>query len=182
MSIKRGLFIGFILAILVALLTPLFLPKHFSIQRSITINTPDTTVFNNIVNLRNWKNWSAWYQIEDGKIDFYGKDGWENSQMNWNGTKVGVGSLQVLNAKKHSFIKMRYSFYKPYNFDSDMDFIIQQVDKNKTEITWKNFGYLNYFLRFAKLKFFGDKDFFEERVGTDFEDSLNNLKRQCENQ
>lgn len=180
MKLAKPFFIGFLGLIIFALLLPTFLPKTFHLQRQIDINATDTIIFNNIVNLKKFSQWSVWYQTEkEANIKFFGEDGWEKSQFNWSGREVGEGSLQIINAQKYTFIKMLYSFYKPWEFKSDMDFIIQKKDEHIYTVIWKNYGYLNYFLRYATMKYNG-KNVFEERAGKDFEDGLSALKKMCE--
>ncbi len=104
----------FILAGLIALLVLIgfVLPAKLEISRSVTIQAPVPTVFEEINNLERWEQWQYWNTLDpDMKITYGDKKEGTGASYSWTGPKLGEGSLAITESipDKSITIEMKFS-------------------------------------------------------------------------
>ena len=84
----------FIVAFLV-ILTGLFLPEEYEVERSIEINAPADKVYAAIVDLRKWEQWSTWYQMDPkAAMTYDGPDRAIGMRLRWSSDVLGRGTIE----------------------------------------------------------------------------------------
>lgn len=168
-----------LIGILVALflIAGLFLPKTFSIERSITIQAPKQGVMQQVQYLKNLNQWAPWIEADStATISYEGEDGQVGAISTWDGNdKVGKGKMEITRITKNR-VESEITFIEPYEAVRTNYFLLENDGENNTELTWgfqeKSPYPFNVFMLFYDI---------EEAVRERFEKGLNNLKERCEN-
>jgi len=166
------IFIGLIVLLLVAAAT---MPKSYSIEKTIIINRSSNEVMNRIADLSYYSQWNPWQQSDPtAKSTITGTAGSSGHKYAWEGKKVGVGSLTLLNMdSKH--IHFELEFFKPWKAKAKDNWLFEQwSDGNETKVTWQNSGDLPWPM--ARLM----GPMLNKNLNHQFEQGLNNLKKMCE--
>ncbi len=171
-TILRYLFIG--IAALAGI--GFLLPGKSHVERQTTIAAPNTFVFNQINELKNWVNWSPWQELDPNAKWVYstlstaGVGAW----YTWEGNeKVGSGKLTILDADSTKMLHCKMEFGK--GADSFADFKLTPKDSTTTTVVWTldtDLG-LNPLARWFGLGM-------ETFIAPDYEKGLANLKAVCE--
>lgn len=108
--------LGILLLVLVvaAGLLIAFAPQRYTLERSVTINAPQSAVFGPMAHFRQWPAWTAWAEMDaTQKYDFAGTDGTPGSIYHWTGDEVGEGRMTATTVDAGA---MRYNldFIKPF--------------------------------------------------------------------
>ncbi|GEO09087.1 SRPBCC family protein [Segetibacter aerophilus] len=156
----------------VVLIMALFVNKHYTIQREITVNKPKQEVFNYIKHLKNQDNFSKWVMQDPGmKKDFKGTDGtigfvyaWDSQDKN-----AGKGEQEIVNIKEGEKLDVEVRFEKPFAGVAHTPFATEAVSENQTKVTWGMTGENPYPRNIMNL-------FMDKMMGKDIEASLTNLK------
>jgi hypothetical protein len=177
--------VRYIFSFLVGLLVLIFvvaliIPQDYKVERSITIQQPDSTVFNYVKYLKNQDQFSVWSQMDpDMKQTFKGTDGtvgfvsaWE-SKMN----EVGVGSQEIVSIADGKRVDFALHFKKPRESEDKAYFITEKLGGDATKVTWGISGKLAYPMNIMYLFYNMDK-----MIGPDLEQGLKNLKGILEKQ
>ena len=168
-----------VLAVLMLLMViALILPKEIKIEQPVVIEASVEHVFPQVSNFKNMEVWSPWKDYDPEMIVTYeGEDGKEGAVYEWSGNKdVGSGQQKIIKLKENERIDIKLSFFEPWNSESDIYFIFNEIDKNKTEVIW---GYIEETPIPKNLLFtaFGLK----KSLKKEFDKGLNRLKDICEN-
>lgn len=168
--------IALIIVVLLGLyiLVSLFLPSTIKIERSITISSKASHVFEQINNLKNWKHWSYWDNIDPDMIsDYSGPESGVGAKHCWESKNdsVGKGCLTI------SEIKENRSIITTLEFEGMGSSIGGwQIDDTTGGVNVSTYMDLDMGLWgriFPGLMM-------DSWLGCDFEKSLNNLKTHCE--
>jgi effector-binding domain-containing protein len=169
--------IGIVLLALigVVIILGIVAPKSYHVDRSITIEAPKHLVFNYVKYWRNWKAWSPWAEMDSTmQVTIAGKNGSDGSMYQWQGNKVGSGTMTTMGIKENEEIAYHLKFLKPWESESDGYLKLVAVDE-KTQATWGFYGKnpfpWNVFSLFMSM---------DKMVGKDFERGLELLKDICE--
>jgi hypothetical protein len=76
------------------------IPRHWSVNESITINAPAEAVYAQIADLKNWQNWSPWTKEKD-PTQVYTYEGPEmgvDQKWSWASENMGTGWLLIKTA------------------------------------------------------------------------------------
>ena len=104
--ILAGLIVG--LLILAA-----FMPKKYHIEKTVVIAKPVADVKDRIINLENYARWNPWQQMDPAaQKRITGRAGAPGHKYEWNGKKVGNGSLTLRATDDHS-ANFDLEFIKP---------------------------------------------------------------------
>ena len=168
-----------ILVVLAALIIFLGLiaPKEYKVNRSIIINNPLSDTFQYLKSIKNQNDWSPWKKKDpDMTQTFEGIDGEVGFVSKWKGNKdVGEGEQEIISIIENESIDSQLRFFKPWKSESIGHFIVDQVDEDKTMVTWgfsgKNKFPFSIFMLFMNM---------DKTVGKDFEEGLTSLKRVLE--
>ena len=165
------------IALLVAfvLVTALFVPKAYTIKRSISIRSSKKDVFDYLRFLRNHDNFSKWAKIDPNmKKEFKGIDGTLGFQSSWDSAnkKVGKGEQEIKKITEGQSIDYELRFLKPFKATSTATFATERLTGAETKVVWTFNGSMNYpmniLLLFMKM---------EKILGPDLEIGLQNLKQ-----
>ncbi len=155
------------------------LPSTYTIERSVTIEAPQTIVVDHLANFSEWENWSPWKAKDpDAKYTYEGADGAIGSKMSWvtslpadNKNQIGEGGMILTELTKSSAI-FELWFIKPWEMTSKNGFDLSS-EGNITTVRCYDTGEPSFFAR-------PEGKAMDERVGPDFENGLAKLKAHVE--
>ena len=166
--------IGSIIAIF--LIAGLLLPRHFRIERQVTINRPKQQVFDYVKHIRNQESYSVWvmkdpkvklvYSGTDGKVGF--KSAWESDDRN-----VGIGEQEIKSIKDEESVEVEIRFKKPFEATNYALTTVSTTGDNQTLVTNEFYGQSKFPMNVMNL-------FMSKLVGGDMQTNLNNLKAKLE--
>ncbi len=167
-------------AVVIALLVILIAiqPAAFRIERSILVNAPPATVFEQVNDFRAWAAWSPWDKIDPNLQRTYsGPPSGPGTAYAWIGnSKVGQGNMTLTDSTPPERLRLRLEFLKPFKATNTAEFTFKpQVDQ--TLVNWAMAGRRNF-----AMKAFGLLMNFDKLVGGDFEKGLVALKAVAESQ
>ena len=104
--------VGLMVAIvLIVLGVGLFLPKEFSVERSIEIEAPPELVFDQVNSFRNWEAWSPWIARDPTITNRYsGPEAGVGSKVEWTSEGSGEGSYTITISERPKRIETLLDF------------------------------------------------------------------------
>jgi len=156
--------------VLLFLIVALFLPSHFTVERSITINASDSLVYATTLDFNSRQSWDPWIEMEpDAQVAVTGTPGSIGSGWNWQGEKIGSGKLTVVHLESNRLIKSDIYF----DMDSEPAAVTWRFEPSAsgTTVYWRIEGDLGYPVE----RYFGLM--MDSMVGEGFEKGLSNLKK-----
>ncbi len=169
-----------VIYILAALFASLFLiaaimPGKYSIQKTITINAPQQNVFGKVADFNNYRDWNPWQKMEpDAKSTISGTASTKGHRYEWDGKKIGAGSLTVNELKGTDAIHIDLEFLRPWKAKANDDWKFEKAGEGQTKVTWSNDGPLAY----PMGRLMGPM--ISKNLNIQFEQGLKNLKEMCE--
>ena len=163
--------------IVLILIIGLFVSKDMNYEKSVAINAPITTVWNNINSLSAMDKWSPWNEKDPNmKKDWTGTDGTPGAKQSWTSDvkDVGEGSQTIVNLNEPNGIETRLDFIKPFKSTADA-YVKLQEENDKTTATWGFKSKMPYPMNLMKL-FMN----FEKNMDVQFGSGLDKLKEICE--
>ena len=155
------------------------LPSTYMIERSITIDAPQSMVMEHLSNYSKWEKWSPWKAKDpNAKYTYEGEDGAIGSKMSWvtslppeDKNQIGEGGM-ILTELTDSKAAFELWFVKPWEMTSKNGFDLTS-ENDQTTVRWYDTGELSFFARpVGKMM--------DDMVGPDFESGLAKLKMQVE--
>lgn len=152
-----------------------FARTNYHIERSIEIDAPRDTVFEQIRFFKNFERWSPWHGLDpDQKTVISANDGEVGATYTWEGNSdVGAGSQTIRYVSPDS-VHIEMQRTKPWESSSPTYFKITPVG-NKTRVTWAFEMHIGRPWNAGAMLTDVDK-----RVGKDWERGLGKLKTLCE--
>jgi hypothetical protein len=169
--------LGIVIALLAAiiLIGGQFLPKTYSVNRSTTIDAPDSVVYKNIADFNEFYKWNPWAKMEPtAKTKISGPVAQPDHLYEWVGKETGEGYMRILEAKPNSLIDIELKFIEPFENLANTRFDLVS-ENNVTKVTWTMTG--KYSLLTKWMCFFVSMD---KMIGGDFESGLKSLKEKSE--
>ncbi len=168
-------FLGLVgLVVLGVFIIPLFLPGSYSIEKSITINASPETCYDKVADLNQYRDWNPWSQMEpDASKTVSGTPKTVGHRYEWQGKKIGTGSLTVKKVAPHKAVDTELQFIKPWKSIAQDNWTFEPQG-NQTKVVWKNYGPLAY----PSARLMGS--FISKNLNQQFEVGLHNLKTLCE--
>ena len=158
-------------------------PDTFRVERSRVISAPPERVFGLIHDLRQFNTWNP-YERKDPAIQGQysaatsgpvvasrGASSSLGARYAWQSDKVGVGSMEIVEATAPRRVGMKLDFVKPFEAHNQVEFTLQPEGAGATRVTWAMQGPVPYLAKIAHLVFNMDR-----MVGQDFEEGLANLQ------
>lgn len=172
----KKLLIVIVVIIAAILITGLFAPKTYKVERTVQIKADVETVFEQISFLQNINSWSPWNAYDTAMVTTYeGVDGTVGAKSIWKGNKdVGSGSMEIKNIIPNERIDVIVNFIEPWKSTNESSYVLNVIGDSLT-VTWVFEGHNSFFSSIIGL--FMNMD---EMLGADFERGLNNLKTKCE--
>ena len=144
-----------------------------NVSRRINIDASLDTVLPLLLRFEHWPAWSPWLcQEQEAEVSFTGPQGEVGSGYNWNGHRVGAGSMS-LNSASESRIDCDLHFLKPFKSHASVAFDLEQLSEDKCRVQWSMQSSLPFFMFFMRKAF-------EAYIGTDYTRGLNMLKELAE--
>lgn len=151
-------------------------PDTFHLERRIDIHAPAAKVFDLIDNFHHWTLWSPWEGIDpELKRTYTGAERGVGAGYAWEGnSKVGSGSMQILEAEPSTRVRLRLDFLKPFEAHNQAVFTIA-TSAAATTVTWAMNGPQAF-----PMKVMGLFMSMDSMVGKDFEKGLAAMKAVAE--
>jgi uncharacterized membrane protein len=167
---KILLYLGILIAL--ALIIALFIKKDYALEREIVINKPKQEVFDYLRFLKNQNNWSTWILGDPAMTQtFSGTDGEIGTTSSWKSKEMGNGQQEfkkIINGERID-AELRFEGTAPAN----AYFITESVSGTQTKVKWGMTGKMFYPTNLMM-------PFVNSMIGTEYEKSLQNLKKVLE--
>ncbi len=154
---------------------PLLAPNSYQIERGISINRPQSEVFEYMRMFNNFDTWSPWSEMDpDMEVEISGVDGEVGAEYYWKGNRdVGEGRMRITQIDPNK-IHIALSFIEPFESSSPTEYRLS-ANQSGTDVSWYMEGEMSYpwnaILLFMSM---------EEAIGKDFDRGLQKLKMQLE--
>jgi len=167
--------INLFIVVFLVILTGLFLPEEYEVERSVEINAPADKVYAAIVDLRKWEQWSTWYQMDPNAVMTYdGPDRAIGMRLRWRSDIIGRGSIEITSLQFNR--QLIYSVKNPeHGITAHGELRLRSLESG-TQLTWSSRGNVgvNIIDRYKLL-------FFDNKLGKDIQVGLENIKTLVEN-
>lgn len=165
------IFLGIIVLVL---LIAAGLPGKYLIEKSIVINRPAAEVYNKVADLNYYSQWNPWQKTDpDAKSVISGDPLRIGHKYEWNGKKVGEGSLTVRSVTPGKAINFDLQFLKPFKSQAIDAWDFTQTNEG-TRAVWRNKGEFP----FPIARLMGPS--MTKQLNQQFEEGLQSLKEMCE--
>lgn len=157
------------LVALVVVAGPLFLPKSYTMSRSLDLSAPVAKVFAATGDFNQFNAWQPWIRYEpSAKQTVTGKPFTVGARYAWEGKQIGSGSMTIREIRENETVVHDLEFTSPQQSKaiSRFDFKAQGAG---TRITWTLSGESAYIGRWFGLMM-------DRMMGKDFESGLQNLR------
>ena len=113
-------------------------PNSFDVTRTRIINAPQSVVYDNVIDFKNWESWSSWVEekpetvitLSEKTEGIGGSYAWEDED--------GIGTMKTIDAKPNSSITQEMQFG---DFPkSDVTWSLTPNEDGSTEVTWNITG------------------------------------------
>jgi hypothetical protein len=158
----------------VILISALFVRKDYNVERSISINRPDQSVYDFVKYLKNQNKFSVWAKIDPNmKIDFRGTDATVGFVSAWDSPvkEAGKGEQEIVKISEGERIDYIIRFFKPIKSTDNAYISFKPGNDSTTIVTWAIYGKMKYPTNLSLL--FMDMD---ALLGKDLSSGLSNLK------
>ena len=148
----------------------------YSVERSLTIDAPAASIYDQIVNFHHWTGWSPWEGVDpDLQRTYSGSESGTGAVYAWSGNrKAGQGRMEITGTTEPSRVQIDLAFEKPFRSRSDTVFTIQP-EGSGSRVTWLMTGRKTFMTRLMGIFTSMDK-----LIGPDFEKGLADLKSTAE--
>ncbi|MCH8329900.1 MAG: SRPBCC family protein [Bacteroidetes bacterium] len=165
--------VGSLVAIL--MIISFFLAKEVQFSRSIMVNASPKTIYNEVVDLKNWPYWGRWFKLDPQmKLEFFGSSTGAGSGYKWSGNeKVEYGEMKITEAQQNTFIKTELMFTEMGVTKGIISF---EENGDSTLVMWE--VSMNVESPLFLGPWFGL--FMEDMMSLDIDTSLTNLKQHTE--
>lgn len=170
-KILIGLVLCIVALVALVLITALFVKKEYLVEREITIDKPQSKVFEYLKYLKNQENYSVWVMTDPHMKKIYkGTDGTVGFIYGWNGNnKAGEGEQELKSILENERLDMEIRFERPFKSVGYVHFLTEALSDTQTKVKWGMKGKSSYPMNFMNL-------FTGSILGSDLDKSLGNLK------
>lgn len=147
-------------------------PDTFTVARRATLAAAPEAVFAQVNDLVAWQVWSPWAKKDpNAKATFGAITTGQGASFGWDGnSKVGKGSMTIVESRASEKVGLRLDFEKPFKATNAATFTFTPV-AGGTEVVWTMTGTANLMSKVMDVLMNMDR-----MVGRDFEAGLANLK------
>ena len=150
-------------------------PDNFRIERSVRIEAPPERVYGLIDDLHQFNRWNPFLRKDPAAQGTYsGTPSGKGARYAWQGEKVGVGQMEIVDTAAPANVTMNLDFIKPFEAHNIADFTLKP-EAGATQVTWAMYGPAPFLSKLMQVFVSMDR-----MVGKDFEDGLSNLKTLAE--
>ncbi len=166
----KRLLVAILVLVVLFLVVALFVPKDYTVVRSVEVKSSKQTVYNYMGDLESFNQWSPWAEMDpDMKIEMSGTSGEVGSLYKWEGNDdVGKGSMEIIRMTSDSIV-IKLLFIEPFESESITYYAFEDLGET-TKVTWGMSGsnaypwnLLTYLMGMKKM------------IGDDFDKGLTKL-------
>ena len=161
--------------IALVLIIAALLPGKYSIKKEIVIAKPAAHVYSRVADLNYYRDWNPWHKMEaaaSSKIT--GTPATVGHKFEWDGKKIGQGSLTIKGLTAPQEITLDLEFIKPWKSMALDCWTFDDLNNGSTKVVWENSGPL----QFPMARLMGPM--INKNLNQQFEQGLKNLKELCE--
>ncbi|WP_178989266.1 SRPBCC family protein [Winogradskyella schleiferi] len=142
-------------------------PNSFEVTRTKTINAPQSVVYNNVIDFKNWEAWSPWIEAKPETVVTLGdKTKGVGGSYKWNDDgEIGRMSTTAANPTSSISQDMQFGDFPK----SDVTWKFEPNENGTTDVTWSISG---KDLPFGFKMFSAFMGGMEEQIGPDYERGL----------
>jgi hypothetical protein len=168
----KKILLGIVAVIAILAIVIFMQPTEFTIERTASFKAPNSAVYSQINDFRNWDAWSPWAKIDSNMtVTYDGPMLGTGSQYMWNANSdAGSGKMMIIGSIPGKYIEIQLDFYEPLPSSNTMIFTISG-DSSQSTVTWTMSGTNNFMAKAFNL-FFNN----EKMIGADFEKGFASLK------
>ncbi|EDP71688.1 hypothetical protein FBALC1_04352 [Flavobacteriales bacterium ALC-1] len=109
-------------------------PNSFEVTRTKTINAPQSVVYNNIIDFKNWEAWNSWVEAKpETKVMLPEQTKGIGGSYSWE-DEDGIGTMKTIDTKPNTSITQEMQFGDfPTN---DVTWNLTPNEDGTTEVTW----------------------------------------------
>jgi effector-binding domain-containing protein len=154
----------------------LVVPNELSMERSVTINAPQSVVADQMFHFKNFNNWNPWYELDTTmKWEVIGEDGAKDAKYSWKGNKkVGEGTM-TMNEVVSAHANYSIDFKEPFESHATGSWKVEDAGNGTTKATWSFTTHANFPMN-GIMVICG----FKGGMAKDFDHGLDKLKKWCE--
>jgi len=174
MKFLKYLLYGLLAIVILVLVTGLFLPKAYTVSRTVTINRAKTEVYDYARMLKNQHDYSVWWKMDPNQVTTYtGEDGTVGFIAAWKSEldSVGSGEEEIVALEDGSRIGFALRFKEPFESNASSEMLFAAPDSSTTSVTWNFNGDMSYPFNVMQL-FISMEDMLEQ----DIQEGLQNMK------
>jgi len=147
----------------------LFISSDYEFERSVEIEAPIESVYNQVADLKNWKNWVVWLEQDTSlSVTFSEESRGKGARMEWTASGGTKESIEILSANLEGIT----TSLNVGNRTQNGFFKFKEIEGG-TKVTWGRKGEMPFFARYMTL-------FIDKMAGPDYESGLKKLKEICE--
>lgn len=162
--------------IAVTLIIAAVMPGKYVIEKEILITQPPSVVFEKIADFNYYRQWNPWQKSEPtAKYKMTGVPATIGHSYEWEGKKIGSGSLTVRSLNPYNNIELDLEFIKPWKSKALDNWKFEDLKNGSTKVIWHNSGPLPY----PVGRLMGPV--ISKNLNDQFIQGLNSLKKMCEN-
>ncbi|MBL7857677.1 MAG: SRPBCC family protein [Cyclobacteriaceae bacterium] len=107
----KKILLGLLALVVLLVVIGFFLPGKIDITKSISIQAPAASIFEEINNLEKWQHWDYWNTLDDNMQVTYGdkKEG-IGASYSWDGPNVGKGSMTITQSEPDKLVGLDINF------------------------------------------------------------------------
>lgn len=170
MKIVKRLLIGLLLLVGVLLILAAIAPKELSVEKSVTINAPQTAAFEGVNELTNWEHWSPWMELDTTIKNTYPEQtSGKGAYMTWTSEKSGTGQMTISEVYNMDSLKTTLEFDGQGGAVADFHFT---PTEGGTTVTWDFYNKMSYPMNVMPWLFGAEK-----MLSGAYEKGLENLKQ-----
>lgn len=160
--------------LVIALITSLMMKKDYSVEKEVVVNKPLNEVFDYIKHLKNQDTYSVWAKMDPKmRKTFSGEDATVGFVSAWDSDveDVGSGEQEITKIIEDQRVEFELRFFEPFESTEVAYMRVEKITENETKVFWGIKGHLgvpgNLFMFIIN---------FEEMIGNDLQNGLENLK------
>ena len=113
-------------------------PNSFTVTRTKTINAPQSVIYNNIIDFKNWESWSSWVEEKpETVITLPEKTMGIEGSYTWK-YEDGMGSMETIATTANTSITQQMQFADQPK--SEVTWTLKPNDDGSTNVTWNIAG------------------------------------------
>lgn len=154
-----------------------FLPKSYTVERSMEIDAPAELIYSQVVDLEMWQEWNPWNEMDPEIAIEYGetKVG-PGASYTWESDVAGDGAMKIIEATpvEHVRYELIFEGYEELPSYSSI-YISPGGEDGPSTVSWSFEGSVgdNFFARWMSVMV-------DKFVGPSYEKGLEALKERCE--